>query len=73
MGSTSRKGGTMSAGGAADDPRGGGQKGDRPEPGDQPGDHDGKSEERSRAEKKPRRPGLVIGPTTGDADVQLEW
>ena len=26
-----------------------------------------------RAAKRPRRPGLVIGPTTGDADVQLEW
>jgi hypothetical protein len=25
------------------------------------------------APRKRRRPGLVIGPTTGDADVQLEW
>jgi hypothetical protein len=30
-------------------------------------------EERPRPRKTPRRPGLVIGPTTDDADVQLEW
>jgi hypothetical protein len=26
-----------------------------------------------RPEDRPRRPGLVIGPTTDDDDVQLEW
>jgi hypothetical protein len=29
-------------------------------------------EERPRARKAPRRPRLVIGPTTDDTDVQLE-
>lgn len=30
-------------------------------------------EEAPRPRKTPRRPGLVIGPTTDDSDVQLEW
>jgi len=47
-------------------------------PAERPERHDdARSEEptpsRDRKEKPPRRPGLVIGPTTGDADVQLEW
>jgi hypothetical protein len=37
----------------------------------EPRDHE-PEEERPRPRKTPRRPGLVIGPTTDDADVQLE-
>ena len=39
---------------------------DRPEP----RDSETKREDQPR---KRKRPGLVIGPTTDDADVQLEW
>lgn len=42
---------------------------DRPEP----RDGDPKSDDQPRKPKRRGRPGLVIGPTTGDADVQLEW
>jgi hypothetical protein len=38
----------------------------------EPRDHE-QEEERPRPRKPPRRPGLVIGPTTDDTDVQLEW
>jgi len=41
---------------------------EEPEPREQEQD-----EERPRPLRVPRRPGLVIGPTTDDSDVQLEW
>ena len=39
----------------------------------EPRDPKAKADDRPQRRKTPRRPGLVVGPTTDDADVQLEW
>jgi hypothetical protein len=46
---------------------------EQPDDRTEPRDPKAKADDRPRKRKTPRRPGLVIGPTTDDADVQLEW
>jgi hypothetical protein len=48
-------------------------KTDRPERYDREANTPESTSPEKSKRKKPRRPGLVIGPTTDDADVQLEW